>query len=89
MASPRCLRGAGRTWLRFSGFQNNKTVTGRHEEMDVLWLKVHVIKQGKPHFKRLQKKKVPSSAVTYSVFNMDIVHDPSRLCCMYTGRRGE
>lgn len=32
---------------------------------------------------------VPSSGVSDSEFNMDIVHDPPCLCCMYTGRRGE
>lgn len=88
MASLRCLEGAGRMWLRSSGFQSNKTVTERHEEMYSLRLKIHIIKQSKPHFKCLTKK-VPSGAVTNSIFNVDIVHDPSRLCCMYTGRRGE
>lgn len=88
MASLRCLKGAGRMWLRSSGFQSNKTVSERHKEMHSLWLKIHIIKQSKPHFKRLPKK-VPSGTVTNSIFNVDIVHDPSRLCCMYTGRRGE
>lgn len=91
MASLRCLEGKTSMWLRFSGFQNDKTATERHEEIYVFCFKIQYILLSKVRhiLNFCGGKEVPASGVTYSEFNMDIVPDPSRLCCMYTGRRGE